>query len=203
MSGPSFVGASTTGSRSSRTSRRKSRAGRKPVVGTARSTCNDTGPSGVVPVTVSPSEDSSPVMVIDVWTSTWPDPTRWRSRDPSAGLFITQLSQRQQSVCRRVPGTDDESVPTSELLPVASQNIRQRRCHEPCVTSSRLSDCGKACLPEWVRGLPGAGCINDGTNLMVDDLAISALHSDEEGRSFTAGGSCTVHTGPAHSDDSR
>src|SRR5699024_5293241 len=123
--------------------------------------------------------------------------------DPSAGLFITQLSQRQQSVCRRVSGTDDESVPTGELLPVASQNIRQRRCHEPCVTSSRLSDCGKACLPEWVRGLPGAGCINDGTNLMVDDLAISALHSAEEGRSFTAGGACTAHTGPAHSDDSR
>src|SRR5699024_9572891 len=41
------------------------------------------------------------------------------------------------------------------------------------------------------------------TDLMVDDLAISALRSDEEGRSFTAGGSCTVHTGPAHGDDSR
>src|SRR5699024_2982629 len=58
--------------------------------------------------------------------------------DPSAGLYSTELAQRQQSVCRRVSGTDDESVPTGELLPVASQNIRQRRCHEPRVTSSRL-----------------------------------------------------------------
>src|SRR5699024_10086575 len=117
--------------------------------------------------------------------------------DPSAGLFITELAQRQQSVCRRVSGTDDARVPTGELLPVASQHIRQRRCHEPRVTSSRLSDCGKACLPEWVRGLPGAGCINDGTDPMVDNLAISALRSDEEGRSFTTRCACAIQTGPA------
>src|SRR5699024_11445998 len=119
------------------------------------------------------------------------------------GLFITELAQRQQSVCRRVSGTDDESVPTGELLPVASQNIRQRRCHEPRVTSSRLSDCGKACLPEWVRGLPGVGCINDGMDLMVDDLAISALRSDEEGRSFTTRCECVMQTATVHCDDSR
>src|SRR5699024_12746849 len=104
-----------------------------------------------------------------------PSPIPYTPR--SRSLCITELAQRQQSARGRAPGTDDESVPTGELLPVASQNIRQRRCHEPRVTSSRLSDCRKACLPEWVRGLPGAGCINDGTNLMVDDLAISALHS--------------------------
>src|SRR5699024_3418543 len=84
-----------------------------------------------------------------------------------------------------------------------SQNIRQRRCHEPRVTSSRLSDCGKACLPEWVRGLPGAGCINDGTDPMVDNRAISALRSDEEGRSFTTRCACAIHTVPAHGDESR